>query len=197
VAAKYRRKDLINTLKRNNVPGGVKYGFDQTSFTLSSRLTLRDYYTGFSMSVKEPYLNGGITAGTDMKLWYTRVLIQNSENLYHQYLDKGYLAYAGLFKDFTLYENPFKSSVLFSATLKAGYSFGHTMKGTSDGPANEFVLIPDASIKWNKKNFSFNTGIEYIRSQFYHIGPVWVRVGFSYTLFFDKIRTDVKPLKWY
>jgi hypothetical protein len=84
-----------------------------------------------------------------------------------------------------------------STTLKAGYSFGHTMKGTVMAPENEFVLIPDVSIKWNIKNFSISTGLEYIKSQFYRIGPVWMRIGFSYTLFFDKIRTDIKPIKWY
>ncbi len=197
VAAKYRRKELIPLLKEHNVPGKIRYGIDQASVTISSRFTMKDYYTGFSMSLKEPFLNGGIIAGTDMKLWYTRVLVQNSENLFHQYFDKGYLAYAGVFKDFTLYENPFRSNILLSASLKAGYSFGHTMKGTLLFPANEFVMIPDVAIKWNIKNFSILTGMEYIKSQFYHIGPVWLRVGMSYTLFFDRIRTDVKPLKWY
>jgi len=196
VASKYRRKDLVSVMKKNGVPGHVVYGIDQASVTLSSRFTTRDYYTGFSMSVKEPFLNGGIIAGTDMKLWYTRVLIKNTENLFYQYLDKGYLAYAGLFKDFTLYEKPFKSNILLSTTLKAGYSFGHTMKGTLLAPANEFVVIPDVSVKWNIKSFCISTGLEYIKSQFYRIGPVWFRLGFSYTLFFDKVRTEVKPIKW-
>ena len=92
VAAKYRRKDMVSLLKKNNVPGQVKYGIDQAAVTVSSRFTLKDYYTGFSLSFKEPYLNGGIIVGTDMKLWYTRVLIKNSEHLFYQYLDKGYLA---------------------------------------------------------------------------------------------------------
>jgi ankyrin repeat protein len=197
VASKYRRKDLLIVMKNNSVPGHVMYGIDQASVTLSSRFTTKDYYTGFSMSFKEPFLNGGIIAGTDMKLWYTRVLIKNTENLFHQYHDKGYLAYAGLFKDFTLYEKPFKYNILLSTTLKAGYSFGHTMKGTELAPANEFLLIPDVSVKWEIKSFSISTGLEYVKSQFYRIGPLWFRLGFSYTLFFDKIRTEVKPIKWY
>ena len=87
--------------------------------------------------------------------------------------------------------------MIFSTTLKAGYSFGHTMKGTLIVPANEFQVIPDISLKWNKKNFSLSMGMEYIRSQFYQIGPVWLRVGFSYNLFFDKVRTQVTPIKWH
>ena len=45
VAAKYRRKDMVSLLKKNNVPGQVKYGIDQSTFTVSARVTLKDYYT--------------------------------------------------------------------------------------------------------------------------------------------------------
>jgi ankyrin repeat protein len=197
VATKYRRKEMVRLLRENNVPGQVIYGIDQATFTLSSRFTLKDYYTGISFSFKEPYLNGGIITGCDMKLWYTRVLIKDSEHLYFQYLDRGYLAYAGVFKDFRLYENPFKSSIIFSTTLMGGYSFGHNLKGTLMAPANEFLVIPDLAIKWNRKNFSVMMGMEYIKSQFYHIGPLWLRARLAYTLFFDKVRTQVTPIKWY
>jgi ankyrin repeat protein len=197
VATKYRRKEIASLLKENNIPGKINYGIDQTSLTLSSRFTLKDYYTGISFSFKEPYLNGGIITGCDMKLWNTRILIKDSEHLYHQYMDKGYLAYAGVFKEFMLSENPFKSSLVFNTTLMAGYSFGHTLKGTLMAPANKFLVIPDISLKWNKKNLSLSVGMEYIKSQFYHIGSVWLRIGCSYTMFFDKVRTQVKPLKWY
>ncbi len=197
VASKYRRKDMISLLRKNNVPGQVRYGIDQAAFSMSARFTLRDYYTGLSMSFKEPYLNGGLIVGTDLKLWYSRVLIKDSEQLFYQYFDKGYLVYGGIFKDFTIHENPFKSSFIFSTTLLAGYSFGHTLKGTFSAPANEFMIIPDITLKWSIKKFSLSMGIEYIRSQYYNIGPLWVRAGLSYTLFFDRIRTRVEPIKWY
>jgi ankyrin repeat protein len=197
VASKYRRKEMVSILRESKVPGEIKYGIDQVALSVSSRFTLKDYYTGISLSFKEPYLNAGIIAGFDFKLWYTRVLVKDSEHLFHQYLDKGYFAYAGAFKDFTLYENPFKSNYVFSASFLAGYSFGHTMKGTLKAPENKFTIVPCISLKWNIKNFSLSMGMEYIKSQFYHIGPLWLRAGFSYTLFYDKVRTKVKPLKWY
>jgi ankyrin repeat protein len=196
VATKYRRKEIVSILKENNVPGNVRYGIDQAALTLSSRFTLRDYYAGLSFAFKEPYINGGILIGCDMKLWYSRVLVKDSEHLFYQYLDKGYLAYGGLFKDFRLHENPFKSNIMLTTTLLGGYSFGHTLKGKLTGPGNEFMLIPDVAVKWNIRNFSMSLGMEYIRSQFYNIGPVWVRAGFSYTIFFDRVRTQVKPIKW-
>jgi ankyrin repeat protein len=197
VAAKYRRKEIVPLLKDYNIPGQIKYAIDQATFTVSSRFVLKDYYTGLSFSLKEPYLNAGIMVGCDMKLWYTRVLVKDSEFLYHQYFNKAYLIYAGLFKDFLLYENPFKSELLLSASVNAGYSFGQTLKGTEKAPPNDFVIIPGVSLKWKLKNLSFSLGTEYIRSDFYHIGPVWLRAGISYTLFFDKVRTQIKPIKWY
>jgi ankyrin repeat protein len=197
VASKYRRKDIISILSENNVKGQVKYGIDQVMITLSTRFVLKDIYTGMSFSFKEPYLNGGLITGMDMKLWHTRVLIKDSENTYYQYFDKGYLAYAGVFKDFMLLENPFKSSLTLSGSLLAGYSFGHMLKGTMNAPENAFLLIPDITLRWGGKNLSGFMGLEYIKSQFYKIGPVWIRAGFSHTLFFDKVRTQVKPIKWY
>jgi ankyrin repeat protein len=197
VATKYRRKEMVSILKENNVPGNVRYSIDQATFTLSSRFTLRDYYAGLSIAFKEPYLSAGIITGCDMKFWYSRVLVKDSEHLYYQYLDKGYLAYGGIFKDFTLHENPFKSNIMLTTTLLAGYSFGHTLKGRLYGPANDFMVIPDITLKWNIRNFSISMGIEYIQSPYYHIGPVWVRAGFSHTLFFDRVRTQVTPIKWY
>jgi ankyrin repeat protein len=197
VATKYRRREMVSLLRENKVPGQVKYGIDQTVMTISSRFTSRDYYSGFSLAFKEPYLNGGLITGFDMKLWYTRVLQKESEQLFYQYWDRGYLVYGGVFKDFKLYENPFKSSFIFSTTLMAGYSFGHTLKGRLTAPANEFMVIPDIMVKWNRKNFGVSIGMEYIKSQFYRIGPVWLRAGLSYTLFFDKVRTQVTPIKWY
>jgi ankyrin repeat protein len=197
VAAKYRRKEMIPVLKANNIAGKVKYGIDQADFSISSRFTLKDYYTGFSFAFREPYLNAGIIIGSDLKLWETRVLVKSSEHIFYQYLDKGYLIYAGLFKDFTLYENPFKSNLVLTTSLLGGYSFGHQLKGTEMAPKNEFQLIPDVKLKWSWRHFSVYMGLEYINSQFYKIGPVWTRIGGSYTLYFDKVRTQVKPIKWY
>jgi len=197
VASKYRRKDMISILKDSKVPGRISYGIDQVAITVSSRMATKDIYTGFSLSFKEPYINGGIIAGCDIKLWYTKVLVKDSEHLYYQYMDKASVAYAGLFKDFVLYDNPVKSNLSFSTSLLAGYSFGNKMKGTLVTHDSQFMVIPDISFKWNKRNLSLSLGMEYMKSQFYLVGPLWLRVGCSYSLFFDKVRTQVKTINWY
>ncbi len=196
VAAKYQRKEMVSILSNNNVPGQFKYEIDQVAINVSSRFFVNDFYTGISLSFKEPYLNAGFIAGCDMKLWYTRVLVKKEEHLYYQYMDKGSVAYAGLFKDFALTNRPERMNYLLTTSLSAGYSFGNMLKGTLIVPENKFMIIPSVSFKMIKTNFSLNMGMEYMKTEFYHNGPVWFRIGCSYSYFFDNVRTRIKPIKW-
>ena len=196
VAVKYQRKEVIGMLKNNNVPGQLKRKIDQMAISLSPRFTVHDIYTGFNLSFKEPYLNLGFMIGCDTKLWYTRLLQKNSENTFYQYMDKGSLVYAGIFKDFALtsYYDRFNFSV--STSLSAGYSFGNKLKGTSIAPENIIKAIPAVALKLTRQNISFNLGLEYVKTEFYHVGPVWIRAGITYNHYFDNVRTKIKPIKW-
>jgi ankyrin repeat protein len=197
VAAKYRRKEILKTLEDYKIPGNINYQIDQVDVMLSTRFFLHDIYTGVSFSFKEPYLNGGIIIGLDTKLWYTRVLLKQSEHAYYQYMNKGSVFYTGVFKDFALTDYAFRGNFELSTSLSGAYSFGNELKGTLNVPGNKFKIIPAASIKWTKKNLSFSLGADYMKSDFYHIGPVWLRFGVSYNLYFDNVRTNAKTLKWY
>ena len=197
VASKYRRKDILKTLEDNKIPGNIKYEIDQVDIMASTRFFLHDIYTGASFSFKEPYLNGGILVGLDTKFWYTKVLLKQTEHMIYQYMDKGSVVYAGLFKDFALTDYAFKANLELSTSLSAGYTFGNVLKGTLNVPQNKFVIIPAVALKWTNKDLSFSIGADYLKSDFYHIGPVWVRIGASYNLYFDNVRTKGKTLKWY
>jgi ankyrin repeat protein len=197
VASKYQRRDIIKILNDNKIPGNMKYEIDQVDIMLSSRFCVHDVYAGFSLSFKEPYLGGGIIAGCDTKLWYTRVLQKQSEHTYYQYMSKGSVIYGGLFKDFALTDNAFKGNFEFSTSLSAGYTFGNELKGTLYAPKDKFQIIPAISFKWTKKDLSFSLGADYMKSDFYHVGPIWLRLGASYNLYFDNVRTKAKTLKWY
>jgi hypothetical protein len=164
---------------------------------VSSRFFLHDIYTGVSFSFKEPYLNGGIVIGFDTKLWYTRVLQKQSEHIFYQYLSKGSVLYGGLFKDFALTDYPFKANYSISTSLSAGYTFANQLKGTMIIPGNKLVVMPAAGLKWTKKDLSLYLGIDYVKTGFYRVGPLWLRFGGSYNLYFDNIRTNGKTLKWY
>jgi len=197
VASKYRRKDMVTLLQDSNIPGNIKYDIDQVDIMFSSRFFVHDFYSGISFSFKEPFLNGGIILGLDTKLWYTRVLEKKSEHTFYQYMDKGSVFYTGLFKDFSLTEYAFKGNFSITTSLSAGYSFGNELKGTLNTPGNKLIIIPAAGVKWTKKDLSFSFGADYIKTSFYHAGPVWLRFGVSYNLFFDNVRTKGKSLKWY
>jgi ankyrin repeat protein len=197
VASKYGRKDIINILEKDNIKGQINHQIDQVAITAASRFSVNDIYTGISLSFKEPWLNAGFITGYDMKLWYTRILIKSSEHVFYQYFDKGSLAYAGLFKDFSLTERPDRFNYLFSTSILAGYSFGNKLKGTLISPANKLRIIPAITFKMTKMNISFNVGLEYVKTEYYNNGPLWIRIGCSYNYFFDKVRTKVKPIKWY
>jgi ankyrin repeat protein len=197
VASKYRRKEMISILKNNNVPGQLKLEIDQMAITASTRFFTRDIYSGLSLSLKEPYLNAGIVAGCDTKLWYTRVLVKDSEHLFHQYMDKGSVVYGGFFKDFALTDRLGKSNYSISTSVLAGYSFSNKFKGTLIGPENKFSFIPAIDLKMTKMNFSVNLGLEYMKSEFYNNLPVWFRIGGSYNFFFDNTRLKTKTIQWY
>jgi ankyrin repeat protein len=197
VASKYRRKDMLKLLEENNIPGKINYKIDQVAVMASSRLFIHDIYTGINFSFKEPLLNGGLLLGLDTKLWYTRVLSRQSEHLFYQYMHKGSLLYGGIFKDFAITDYPFKGNFSLSTSLSLGYSFGNELKGTLNPPHNKFTVIPSAAIKWSKKDLSCLLGVDYIKSEFYHTGPLWIRLGVSYNLYFDNVRTKGKSLKWY
>jgi len=197
VASKYRRKDILKLLDDNKIPGRINYGIDQVDIMLSSKLLSHDIYSGVSFSFKEPFLNGGIIIGFDTKLWYTRVLLKQSEHIFYQYMNKGSIFYTGLFKDFSLTDYAFKGNFELSTSLSAGYSFGNVLKGTLNTPPDKFKIIPAAALKWTKKDFSFTVGTDYMKSDFYHVGPIWLRLGASYNLYFDHVRTREKTLKWY
>lgn len=197
IASKYRRTEAIELLRQGNVPGKIRKEIDQTGISLSSKLNMKDIYTGFSMSFKEPLLNAGIITGLDTKLWYTRVLQKQNENLYYQYLDKSSVVYAGIFKEFPIIDNRLKNSLSFSTTLSVGYSFGNKLKGTDIVPGNRVMLMPAAGFRWNIGKVTMSASAEYMKSDFYNVGPVWLRAGITYNYFFDRIRAPLKNIKWY
>jgi ankyrin repeat protein len=196
LAARYQRKDMIGLLKEHNVPGQMKYRINQASLSLSGRASVHDMFTGMSLSFREPYLNSGFILGLDTKLWYTRVLVKNAENVFYQYMSKESLVYGGIFKDFPLTKNTEKMNFAVSSSLCAGYTFGSSLKGTTKTFDSKLKIIPSAGVRISKTNLSFNLDLEYIKSDFYHAGPVWLRFGLSYNYFFDKIRAKIKPIRW-
>jgi hypothetical protein len=197
VAIKYRRKDFIDLLEKNGISQKDKTGFDQMALSLSSRFNLKDFYSGVAISFKQPLLNAGFIAGFDTKLWYTKVLIKQSENLFYQYMDKSSVVYAGLFKDFALTDNLLRSNFSLYASLSVAYNFGNTFKGTEITPESKLRILPEIGFKWTKENLTVFSGIDYMNTDFFRPVPFWARIGLSYNFFFDYVRAPGKIIKWY
>jgi ankyrin repeat protein len=197
VAAKYVRKEIAVLLEKNNIPRTYKFGFDQVAISASFRNCFYDYFTGIGVLFKEPSINGGIFLGLDVKPGYTRVLMKESETKFYQYFNKSSMIYAGLFKDFAITDFPYKGNWIFSGSLAAGYSYGNKLKGTSITPENKIRIIPGIGLKWTNDRLNFYSNIEIIKSEFYKVGPLWLRLGVSYNIFFDNVRAPGKDIKWH
>jgi hypothetical protein len=138
-----------------------------------------------------------ISIAGSVSLWYTRVLIKSSDHIFYQYMEKGSVAYAGIFKDFALTDRLDRLNYSISTTLSAGYYFGNQFKGTLINSGNRFLAIPSVIFKISRLNHSINMGLEYTKTEYYNSGPIWFRLGYSYNYFFDNTRIRINPIRWY
>jgi ankyrin repeat protein len=196
VASAFGRKDITAMLENKNVAGWQGLKIDEISISLSAKFSIRDYFTGLSFSFKEPLLNAGFIAGCDIKPAYTRILLEAEGNEYYQYFDKSSIVFAGIFKDFTVSEYGPGTKIAVSASLSTGYSFGSKFKGTNITPENKFRIMPAAGVKFQNKHITIKTDLEYMNTGFYHIGPLWLRIGVNYNSFLSKVRSPGKTIKW-
>jgi ankyrin repeat protein len=197
VAAKYRRYETIEILEQYDIQGKYKLEFDEAALLISAKFDSKDLFAGVGFALREPYLNGGIIAGCDTKLWYSRLVIKENEELYYQYMDKRSVIYAGLFKDFSLTDRQFKGNLSFTVSLYAAYTFGNKFKGTNLAPENKLKLIPAVSLNWTKNSINVFCGTEYMKTEYFRVGPMWARIGFSYSLLFNRERSPGKIIRWY
>ncbi len=197
IASAFGRKEIIELLEKKGITGKVNPGLNEMSVCVSSKFTTADYFSGFSIKLREPVKKAGIIAGCDLKLWYTKVMKKSGENIFYQYLDKSALIYTGVFKDFKITGDSKKAELSLYTSLSAGYTFGNKLKGTNVVPQSRFVFLPEAGLKIQKGQFILSAGLEYLKSDYYHLGPIWLRAGLGYSFYFKKARSPGKVIKWY
>ena len=197
VASAFGRKDIIEILEKKNIAGRHGLKIDEISISASAKFNFRDYFTGLIFSFKEPLINAGFFAGCDIKPVYTRILIESGENSYYQYFDKSSVVFAGIFKDFAVSEYPSGIKIAVSTSLSTGYSFGGKFKGTNVNPENRFRIMPAAGLKFQKKYVTIKADLEYTNTDFYHVGPFWLRISIAYNSFISKVRSPGKTIKWH
>lgn len=190
------RKDIIEMLENKNIVSQKRVRIEEISVSGAVLFNTRDYFTEVGLSFREPVLDAGILVLFDIKPDYTRILMKTGENTYYQYYDKSSMISGGVFKNFTISERANGSRFAVSTSLLAGYKFGNKFKGTNTAPESKLKVIPAAGLMFQKKGLTLRAEIEYLNSDFYRIGPLWFRTGFSYNTFISKIRIPVKTIKW-
>jgi len=196
IAASYGRKEIISLLEQKNIPGRIGFRINEISVFPSVKLNNRDIYTGCAIMFREPLMKAGLFTGFDFKPAYSRVLVKAGENLFYQYYDKNSVIYAGLFKDFTLRES-FSGPIIYaSIAFSGGFSFGPEFRGTNIPSKEKLRLMPSAGLKLQIKHFSAAIDLEYMKTQFYGISPLWFRAGFAYNYFISKVRSPRKTIRW-
>ena len=197
VAQTYGRSEIVRIIEKYHVPDNHHFKFDQVAVSSSVKFCTHDYFAGVNLTFKEPLINGGFIAGFDFKPGYTRVLVKVNETLFYQYQDENFAAYGGIFKDFPLTDNPFRGNWSFTSSLVAAYSFGNKFKGTNITPGNKFKIIPSVGFKWTGNILTIYGNLDYMKTMFYRIGPVWLRLGIAYNKFLNAEKAPGKNIKWY
>lgn len=88
IAVKYGRPSFMEILEKYKVPSTYEAGFNQLHISFSPRTNIKDYYSGVNILLKEPLRNLGLLTGVDAKLWPTRVLVDQGNDLIFQYLER-------------------------------------------------------------------------------------------------------------
>jgi ankyrin repeat protein len=197
VAGLYKRGEIQAILRRQNIKEVTYGGIDQLNIALSGKACLFDVQTGISLSAREPLMNLGVFGGIDFKPFYTRVLVKKEDGLFYQYRDRSSIVYAGIDKEIMLTDRILRGSWHLAFSAAAGYTFGNKLRGTAISPDNSFRIMPGIGFRWKKEELSLQLSAEYTKTDYFKNGPLWFRMGLSYTFFLKDVRSPAKSIRWY
>lgn len=197
VADRYRRKEFPELFRTFNIPKPDYGGVRSLSAGISFLASRHQYFTGVHLGTRNDLAGTGIITGLDFKPFKSRILLQEDELNYSQYFDRRAIAYAGLFKDFIISNNISDKRWLLTLTGKAAWKFGNSYPGTSLKPEHGLALIPAASLSLETHSASFFMSAEYMRSEVYKSGPLWLRAGITVNYYFDNVQSKGKTIRWY
>ena len=197
VLEQYRRKDFVNLLSRNSIRKPSNDLLTYLSGEVSLLASGYQLFSGAAIQGREGISGLGFTLGTYFKPFKTRIIIQEDNENFTQYIDQRGVLYGGVFRDFVLNDNiPLRIWILNIAG-KAGYRFGNSYPGSSLKPEQGFVFIPSVSLTLELRNAAFSVGTEYMRTEVYRSGPLWFRAGFYYKYNTNNVKSKGKVIRWY
>ena len=196
IAEKYRRKEVMALLRQYNFPRPDRSFFDEIMPSVSYFATRYQSMTGVSIRIKESMTGLGILAGLDFKPWDNRILIEEDSDNYTQYIDRRNLVWAGVFKEFNIKYLSGQSAWSTSVSAKVGWKYGNTYAGSTLKPEHGLAFIPAASLSYEVKSFNVTASVEYLETEVYKSGPVWVRLGFGYNYNVNRTQSKGKFIRW-
>lgn len=197
IARKFGRTKILEELKDAGFPEHSRLSFDHVKIQAGLKTVIRDSYTRLGLSLKNPVLKIMLNTGFELKPFFSRVLVEYSDDTYYQYYDKRYVIYAGAGKEFKLFEHYTSGSLSLDLNFNVGYMMSSQYRGTNIKPPDKLRLMPQAVLRWNKGKLNIYAGYEYMNTELYRIGPGWLSLGVAYDIYFDKMHSPVKNIRWY
>lgn len=196
IARKYGRSQILKELDNAGFSDPASLSFDHVKINAGIKTAIRDYYTRLGISIKNPRFKIMINAGFDLKPTYNRVLVEESPDNFFQYYDKRYIIYAGAGKAFSLRQDNARGELSLDIHLNIGYMFTSQYRGTYINPPDKIKIMPQVLLRWKKGKLNIYGGYEFMSTDLYRIGPSWFALGVSYDIYFDKMRSPQKNIRW-
>lgn len=193
----YGLDDLIPLLTDKGFEAARVFAFEELIFYAGGMTTTHHSLLSGSISLREPRMKAGITAGADFNPSKTKLLVKQGDNLFYQYRITTSVIYAGFFKEFNLAQTLSDTRWSLVTSLSAGWRIYSFYEGSSQQPGENFCIIPSARIEWSRNHLGMKAGVSYIKMPFYKVAPVWVSLGCSYNLYREIPRAPGKKVRLY
>lgn len=197
IAKIYGHDDLIPLLNDKGFEAAGVFAFEELIIYAGGMATTHHSLLSGSVSLREPRMEAGITAGADFNPTNTKLLVKQGDNLFYQYRVTTSVIYAGFFKEFNLAQTLSDTRWSLVTSLSAGWRIYSFYEGSRQKPGENFCIIPSAKIEWSRNHMGMKAGVTYIKMPFYKVAPVWVSLGFSYNLYRVIPRAPGKRVKLY
>jgi ankyrin repeat protein len=196
VAEQYRRKEFLTILREYGVPNHGNHHINSVSAELSALVSRHQLFTGVAVKSRRDISGLGAIAGVDFKPFKSRIILKQSNDEYLQYIDRRYVAYAGIFKDMIISDKTGINSWVLTFTGKAAYKFGNIYPGSNLKPEHKLAFIPSVSLSFEIPSFTFSVATDFMKSEVYKSGPLWFRAGISYNYYPEKVKSRGKVIRW-
>ncbi|HUW93051.1 MAG TPA: ankyrin repeat domain-containing protein [Bacteroidales bacterium] len=197
IARIYGQSELVPLLTHNGIEAAKEFALDEVVFSAGGLITNHHSLISGNISLREPRIKAGITAGADFNPVSTRLLVKEGDNSFYQYKVRTSVIHAGFFKEFILHRSLNDARWSAVTSLSAGYHIYSFYEGTRQKPGKSFCLIPAVCVEWNQKHFGMKAGASYMKTPFYKVSPLWFSLGSSFNLYKKIPRAPGKKVRLY